>query len=116
LPTRTLHEAMTVKPFRVYGMQRSLLCVVSGTIRGEPCLGRGSRHNLAFGDPSGSETMMQPCASAAGSGVAGPFSRSAKNSKGQVRVRITTTSDRYRQFVMRNERRNSLLLLLLPSN
>src|SRR5689334_21796986 len=55
LPTRTLHGAMTVKPFRVYGMRQSLLCVVYGTIRGEPCLGRGRATTLHSVTPAGLE-------------------------------------------------------------
>src|SRR3954447_14326698 len=44
------------------------------TIRGELAIGRGSsRHNLAFGRPTGSLTMMQSCASAAKLRGGGPI-------------------------------------------
>ena len=79
-------------------------------------MGADTRHNLAFGDPSG--VWNHDAAMRIGGGLRGGRSilqDRPKIEKGQVRVRITTTSDRHRQLVVRNERRNSLLLLFLPS-
>jgi hypothetical protein len=51
------------------------------------CEARSSPHNLVCGEPAWGSTMMQSCASATGSGAAGPFYRSG-TTEGWARVRI----------------------------